>query len=254
MIGSDMIEEMKKFGAEIVGSCRDMVARALAPLDERLKSLEDRPLPVPVDGAKGMDGAQGEKGEKGDKGDPGMDGKDGRDGKDGEKGDPGKDGKDGMHGAKGIDGTDGQRGEDGEPGRDALELDVLPGIDETRRYRRGTYAQHMGGLWRSMRTTEGMDGWECIVRGIASIESTYEEDGRVVHEKHTLSDGSHVTHTRQVPIMIYRGVFKDGAVYKQGDTVTWAGSMWHCNESTGEKPIDGVGAWTLATKRGRDAK
>lgn len=247
-----MIEEMKKFGAEIVGSCRDMVARAFAPLDERVKMLEA--LPAPVDGAKGMDGA---KGEKGDKGDPGMDGKDGADGKDGEKGDkgdPGMDGKHGMHGEKGIDGTDGTRGEDGEPGRDALELDILSGIDETRRYRRGTYAQHKGGLWRTMRTTDGMDGWECIVRGIASIESTSEDEGRTVHEKHVFSDGSHVTHTRHVPINIYRGVYKDGQVYKQGDTVTWAGSMWHCNEQTAEKPLEGAGVWTLATKRGRDGK
>ena len=50
----------------------------------------------------------------------------------------------------------------------------------------------------------------------------------------------------------YCGVFKDGEAYEPGDMVTWAGSVWHCDKATGEKP--GTDSWTLAVKKGRDAK
>lgn len=55
-------------------------------------------------------------------------------------------------------------------------------------------------------------------------------------------------------MMIYRGVWAEGA-YDEGDTVTHGGSLWHCNaDGTTSKPGDEPGAWTLAVKRGRDAK
>jgi hypothetical protein len=57
-----------------------------------------------------------------------------------------------------------------------------------------------------------------------------------------------------VPVMIYRGVFKDGESYAAGDTVTWGGSLWHCDEPTGEKPGDGQKGWRLAVKRGQNGK
>lgn len=53
---------------------------------------------------------------------------------------------------------------------------------------------------------------------------------------------------------IYRGVFKEAETYERGDTVTWAGSLWHCDAQTKDKPGEGAGAWTLAAKRGRDGK
>lgn len=56
------------------------------------------------------------------------------------------------------------------------------------------------------------------------------------------------------PAMIYRGVFKEGE-YAQGDTVTWGGSLWHCDaDKTSEKPGDGSKDWTLCAKKGRDGK
>jgi integrin beta 3 len=57
----------------------------------------------------------------------------------------------------------------------------------------------------------------------------------------------------KVPVMIYRGAFREQA-YERGDTVTFGGSMWHCNAETADKPEDGVEAWTHAVKRGRDGK
>lgn len=60
----------------------------------------------------------------------------------------------------------------------------------------------------------------------------------------------------RLPIMIYQGVFMDGKTYRRGDTVTWGGSLWHCDSETDDKP-DGTGggkSWRLAAKRGRDGK
>ncbi|EHS4321377.1 phage portal protein, partial [Escherichia coli] len=49
-------------------------------------------------------------------------------------------------------------------------------------------------------------------------------------------------------------VFRAGETYHPGDTVTWGGSLWHCNSMTGDKPGEAHSSgWTLAAKRGRDA-
>jgi hypothetical protein len=56
------------------------------------------------------------------------------------------------------------------------------------------------------------------------------------------------------PGLEYRGVFVEGQTYERGDLVTWAGSAWHCNETTMIRPGDGAKAWTLMVKRGRDSK
>lgn len=56
------------------------------------------------------------------------------------------------------------------------------------------------------------------------------------------------------PVMLYRGVFTDGS-YSKGDTVTWGGSLWHCDaDKTDSKPGDGSKDWTLCAKKGRDGK
>jgi len=62
------------------------------------------------------------------------------------------------------------------------------------------------------------------------------------------------THELPLPVVIYRGVFKDGQAYAEGDEVTWAGSAWHCNAATTDKPGEGSKAWTLKVKKGRDGK
>jgi hypothetical protein len=52
----------------------------------------------------------------------------------------------------------------------------------------------------------------------------------------------------------YRGTFSAGTVYEVGNFVTFAGSLWHCQERTIAKPGDGAKEWKLAVKRGRDGK
>lgn len=54
--------------------------------------------------------------------------------------------------------------------------------------------------------------------------------------------------------LTYCGVYQEGKSYDVAELVTWAGSMWHCNEATTTKPGDGSKAWTLMVKRGRDGK
>jgi len=56
-----------------------------------------------------------------------------------------------------------------------------------------------------------------------------------------------------LPILLYKGVWQEDQTYEPGNTATWAGSLWHCNESTRDKPGTS-GAWTLIVKRGRDGK
>lgn len=51
----------------------------------------------------------------------------------------------------------------------------------------------------------------------------------------------------------YQGPHEVDKVYQPGNFVTHDGSLWHCNYKTATKPGDGA-AWTLAVKRGRDAR
>ncbi|WP_313084336.1 phage gp6-like head-tail connector protein [Atlantibacter sp.] len=145
-------------------------------------------------------------------------------------------------------------GRDGEDGRDALALEILPFIDEEKNYPRGSYATHNGGLWRAFEKTHGMRGWECVVDGVAGIEIERSEQRRFTLTVNRASGGSE-TKSFDVPVMIYRGVFKSGQDYQPGDTVTWGGSLWHCDVQTQDKPGEtGSKGWTLATKRGRDGR
>lgn len=145
-------------------------------------------------------------------------------------------------------------GEPGEDGKDALQLEILPSINPEKAYARGTYAIHQGGLWRSYQKTTGMNGWECLVDGISDIDIT-QSDERNFTVTAIKSSGDKTDKTFSVPVMIYRDIFKDGEKYFPGDSVTWGGSVWCCNEPTGDKPgEDGSKGWKLAVKRGRDAR
>ena len=139
-------------------------------------------------------------------------------------------------------------------GRDALQIELEPCIDETKSYPRGTYATHKGGLWRSYQKTDGMRGWECIVDGVAGVNIQQDEE-RLFTISLEKASGVVEVKTFAIPVTIYRDVFKAGREYEPGDTVTWAGSLWHCNEKTADKPGEpGTKGWTLAVKKGRDLR
>ena len=138
-------------------------------------------------------------------------------------------------------------------GRDATALEILPAIDDQKSFPRGTYATHQGGLWRAYEKTHGMRGWECLVDGVADIDISMTGE-RLFSVVVRQSSGQRTEKTFSLPVMLYRGVFRVGETYHPGDTVTWGGSLWHCNSMTEDKPGEAhSSAWTLAAKRGRDA-
>ena len=51
----------------------------------------------------------------------------------------------------------------------------------------------------------------------------------------------------------YDGPHEAGKTYRKGTFVTHGGGLWHCNHTTASNPGDGP-AWTLAVKRGKDAR
>lgn len=263
-LGAAVLAEVTQYVDHKVGA---LIAAALAPVLEQLKALPAGPQGERgadgqdgKDGAPGADGARGEAGERGEagprgeQGEPGPAGADGARGDKGETGEQGPAGLDGMPGIPGEAGRDGRDGRDGEPGRDAMELDVLEGIDERKSYRRGTFATHKGGLWRAADTTDGMDGWVCVTRGVDREEEVVEDGGRLIKRRTLYSDGQVFEREIKTVAVVYRGLFNEERTYDVGDMATWGGSVWHCEAPTSEKPGNGSKDWRLAVKRGNDAR
>lgn len=224
------------------------VEAATTPLLRRLAELETREPAPGKDGADGRDGADGKDADpvSDDQialaveryliANPPSAGKDGRDGKDGENGERGADGTDGRDGADGV-------GLAGAMIDRAGELNVTLTNGEVRKL--GPVIARDGDNGRD--GSDGKDGqsWEDMeVRrtGPRTIELSFDHGER------------RNTFELEFPVPLYRGVFSEGEAYQSGDMVTWAGSLWHCNDATLDKPGEGAKAWTLAAKRGRDGK
>ena len=211
-----------------------------------------------LDGAPGRDGEKGADGLQGPQGPAGEPGPQGEKGEKGDRGDPGEPGQKGMDGLLGEAGRDGRDGKDGAPGRDALQIEFLPAIDETRSYPRSTYAFWNGGVIRSMRTTDPVGdsieaaGWAVMVEGIKefSVEQT---DERSFTIKSVTTSGRTTEKHVSMPVLIDKGVYKSDESYVPGDVTTWDGSMWIAREATQDKPGTSE-AWRLSVKRGRDGR
>jgi len=266
--------------SEISKALAPIVSKAINNAIEQLKSeiqleiIALKAIPAPKDGIDGKDGTSVTVDElipvideiiqgiqKPIDGINGQDGKDGRDGKDGtsvslediQKLIDVEVNKRMALIPKAIDGINGIDGKDGLPGRDAAHIEILPGIDEAKSYMRGTYAKHLGGLWRSYESTNGLKGWECIVEGIAEL-SVEQEGERIFKAKATLSSGQVTEKQMYIPAQIYKGVWVSGG-YDVGDGVTWGGSQWQCIEPTQDKPGEaGSKGWKLSVKCGRNGK
>ena len=146
-------------------------------------------------------------------------------------------------------------------GRDAADLEILPSIDETKRYRRGTWASHGGGLLRAARQTDPLEGstvidagWVVVVDGISALVITQGEDLRTVEVASMLTSGTKVVSSFALPMVLDRGIYRAETRYAKGDGVTWGGSFWiaQADEPT-DKP--GISAqWRLAVKQGERGK
>lgn len=167
--------------------------------------------------------------------------------KDGEPGKDGVPGRDGENGAPGKDGSDGQSGTNGKDGLDAVEF--LRGAD-------GNLIVTMSnGTTRDLGQFVGKDGVPGAAGrdgfGFDDLDVTYDGERTFTLKFARAADVKEFVFS--LPVLLDRGVFKEGETYQAGDGATWAGSYWIAQTETKAKPGDG-GHWRLAVKRGRDGK
>jgi len=243
--------QLKKMADDVFDAMRGFVARKLETVVARLDALESRTPEKGADGLNGKDADETaiaakvtEQVTKAIESIPAP-----------------KDGTNGERGLAGEKGADGRDGREGEPGRDALALDVLDAIDPTRRYQRGTFASHAGGIVRAFRVTDPLDGdlaksgWTVVVNGIESEEEESPDDGRTVKRITRYTNGQTLVRVTNTGAVKDAGIYQATEQYLKGDGVTWGGSWWIAQrDSKGDKPDSGSGAWRLAVKRGRDGK
>jgi len=138
-------------------------------------------------------------------------------------------------------------------------MEILPSIDESKSYRRGTWASHAGGLIRAERATDPVTdgltkaGWCVMVEGLACPPIiTQGDDPREITVATMLTSGVKAVSAFHVPMVIDKGVWREGP-HEKGDHVSWDGSGWIAQRATTDKPGTSD-AWRLSTKRGRDGK
>jgi hypothetical protein len=260
----------------VAGQLYEAIDGYVRPLVERIAALEARlpergekgdpgePGPVGPSGEAGPVGPIGDRGEAGEIGEPGPPGEAGKVGETGPQGERGERGEDGAGIAAitregdriGFELSDGRvfdagelpRGERGERGKQGL-----PGRDG--RDGLGGPVGERGAIGEKGETgsvgpagERGPDGF-----GFNDLDVAYDGERRIsfrfVRGGEAKEFGLIV-----LPMQIYRGIYAEGKAYERGDTVTWSGSLFHCNENTMDKPGAGSKAWTLASKRGADGR
>lgn len=266
---------IKQAVESMIATTRAYVTKAIAPVNERIDDLAKR-IGLIDAGPRGEVGAQGVDGPGGPEGEPGAKGDDGEQGARGEQGEQGSiggrgeigaqgaQGAAGEHGEAGPVGLEGKQGERGAGGRDAAEIDILPSLDETKAYRRGTWASHNNGLMVATRETDPLDtlslssdvgdlGWRVVVEGLAAIVTKQDDDDpRKFAVSCMMTSGTAIVTEFAIPAMIYKDIWTEGE-YQKGDVVTWSGSSWHCQLDGATGKPGASDDWRLMTKRGADA-
>lgn len=289
MLSPRQLEAFSRATGELV---RDLVAKSLAPITERLAALEARPLPE-----RGEKGDPGEKGEKGDDGEPGIPGEPGAPGErgeKGEKGDPGIAGERGEKGDKGDPGERGEKGDPGEPGPPGASVtvdDVMPALMKALEDAIASIEPQAGkdgrdGIDGKDGTSVTLEDLEPVLRSMQAewaldferrAQALFQDavakmpkpkdgvDGFSLEDLSFEFDGERrmtfrfergelkKEHTVRLAHVIDRGVWKEGNVYERGDGVTFGGSFWIAQKDTDDKPGTSD-AWRLAVKKGRDGK
>ncbi len=197
----------------------ETIKEAQAPLLARIAALET------IQAVKGEVGATGQAGPQGEKGDQGKDGisvsgalvtDDGTLMLTFSDGTTKAAGRvTGVAGRDGLPGLTGAKGEDGRDGKDGR---------------------------------DGVDGL-----GFDDIDVTHDGE-RTFAIKFQRGDRVKECGAFTLPLVLDRGVFKDGTTYERGDGVTWGGSFFIAQKATRSKPEDVVGDWRLAVKRGREGR
>jgi hypothetical protein len=227
------------FGKQMVDIVKGFVSKAVDPLTKRIEELEMR---VP---------------ERGEKGDPGRDGVDGAAGQDGTPGRDGIDGKDGSPGEKGIDGTNGLNGRDGQDGADGK--DGVGLADAVIDRKGGLVLTMTDGRTKELGQIVGTDG-EQGAPGKDGRDGLGFDDLEVIHDGERSFTFRFVRGEQvkefpfKLPVILDRGVYREGDAYEKGDAVTWAGSVWIAQKDGVTDKPDGGDGWRLSVKRGRDGK
>lgn len=151
-----------------------------------------------------------------------------------------------------VDGLTLPKPRDGEDGKDALALEILPEIDETKAYPRGTYANHRGGLWRSYERTSGKKGWEVLVNGVHEVTEEFDGERTLIRKTH-LTNGQVIETVMTMPTILDKGVYRNENSYSKFDAVTLGGSLFIAQKDGPEGAPGSSPDWRLAVKRGRDA-
>ena len=144
---------------------------------------------------------------------------------------------------------------DGADGKDATDITILPEIDFSKSYPRGTWAHHKGGLWKTYSATNGERGWDCVVKGVDAV-SIDKDSERDITINISLSNGDIVQKSFHEPVLLYKGIYdekRDGE-YTEGDTVTCGGSVWYCKSDNPGRPSTENRNWQLAVKHGQHGK
>lgn len=204
---------IRDYVADWAKGVREHVDDLFRGFGDRLAALESRAV---------------QRGEKGDKGDDGAPGRDGIDGKDGAPGLDGKDGAPGPQGEKGLDGLPGKEGQSGRDGRDGL-----PGVQGEKGLDGKDGRDGIDGF--------GFDDLTAVFDGERTVTLRFVQGERVKEFPITF------------PIVLDRGVWREGNKYAKGDGVTFGGSFFIAKDDTAAKPETDA-SWRLAVKRGRDGK
>jgi hypothetical protein len=133
---------------------------------------------------------------------------------------------------------------DGKPGRDALDLEILEGIDPQRSYPGGTFALHDGGMVLAVRDTDPLvgddleaSGWKVTQDGIKAIEREECEDERMTRVVVVSTSGKRfAVDCLTAPGLKDKGVHRPGMRYRAGDAVTSDESYWVCRSDTQTSP------------------
>ncbi|HEY4136489.1 MAG TPA: hypothetical protein VGO34_14890 [Alphaproteobacteria bacterium] len=233
--------DAQKMADDLFDAVKAYLDASVEAIVRRLESVEAR------------EPARGEKGETGAAGNDGLAGAQGERGGDGPQGVAGPQGEAGHAGAAGVAGEAGPQGEKGLPGADGIGL-------------AGAFIDRDGGLVLMMTNGQSKVLGPVIGKdGQAGKDGADGCDGFGFDDLEMLHDGERgftMRFTRgeqvkefafSIPVVLDRGVFKEGEAYRQGDGVTMGGSFWIARTDTTARPGDGE-TWRLAVKKGRDAK
>jgi hypothetical protein len=231
---------------------REYVSKAVDALPPRLKRLEDSFAELSA--RQPEKGEKGEPGRDGQNGVNGKDGKDGIDGRDGLLGPVGPQGERGLPGEsiQGPKGEIGERGADGKDGRDMSPADVEDMFQRhfsswELAFDRRAQERFERAIERMPKPKDGKDGF-----GLDDLSLEHDGSGNVTFR---FKRGEFErTFNLRFPVFQYEGIFESGRSYRQGNGVTFGGSIWIAlTDDATEKPGTGT-QWQLAVKKGRDGR